>query len=74
MNATLVMRGPTLGVLLDTGTADEGFLELALLHVLHRLQQERHTGGISRELLQVLVGVHDAPERIYIVDVSPLLR
>ena len=68
------MRGLTLGVLLDTGTADEGLLELALLHVLHRLQQECHSSGISRELLQVLVGVHDAPERIYIIDVSPLLR
>ena len=73
-NAICGRKGPTLGVLLDTGTADQGLLELALLHVLHRLQQECHTCGISRELLQVLVGIHDAPKGIYIIDVSPLLR
>ena len=64
-NAIWGRKGPTLGVLLDTGTADQGLLKLALLHVLHRLQQECHTGGVPRELLQILVGVHDTTHRVY---------
>jgi len=42
-------KGLTLGVFLDTGTANESLLEFSLSYVIHGLKQLRNSGGVASE-------------------------